>query len=278
MIMVSPTGARLTKRDHPMVPLTVPEIVTTSRACVLAGAEALHLHVPDGAGNHSLDVGRYSEDLTEIDTALPGFPVQITTESANRFSPSDQLRLLRGLAPKWASIAVREVMADATVAQRVYDVCADTGTRVQHIVYDAHDIQTLRACMTRGAIPEAPDILLVLGSYAQGRPATVDEVLPRVSALPERARWMLCAFGPNEHACLHTAALLGGDLRVGFENSLTQADGTVWASVEASVAALCAHRDPPIVGAALWPGPQDLLQNRSPTSTHLNPTGPIRRP
>jgi uncharacterized protein (DUF849 family) len=39
--------------------------------------------------------------------------------------------------------------------------------------------------------------------------------------------WGLCAFGPEETDCLVEAAKLGGKARVGFENSLWNADGKV---------------------------------------------------
>jgi uncharacterized protein (DUF849 family) len=46
-----------------------------------------------------------------------------------------------------------------------------------------------------------------------------------MALLPD-ADWGLCAFGPAETACLAAAHGLGGKLRVGFENNLTNADGT----------------------------------------------------
>ncbi len=241
MIMVSPTGARLTKGDHPMVPLTIPEIVATTRACAASGADALHLHVRDAQGTHSLDVALYAEALEALDAALPGFPVQITTESAGRYTPAEQLDLLTRLAPKWASISVREVTADPTLAREVYATCARNGTRVQHIVYDARDAQKLTDLIANGTLPPAPEVILVLGSYAEQRPGQPQELPALVATLPEGARWMLCAFGHTEHTCLRAAARLGGDLRVGFENSITRADGAPWPSVEASVAAICAE-------------------------------------
>ncbi|MEO0829677.1 MAG: 3-keto-5-aminohexanoate cleavage protein, partial [Pseudomonadota bacterium] len=39
--------------------------------------------------------------------------------------------------------------------------------------------------------------------------------------------WMVCAFGPAETACLAYAADRGGKMRVGFENSLWNADGSL---------------------------------------------------
>jgi hypothetical protein len=38
---------------------------------------------------------------------------------------------------------------------------------------------------------------------------------------------MVCSFGPREAACGIGAALLGGDVRVGFENNLALPDGSL---------------------------------------------------
>ena len=44
-LMVAPNGARLTDDDHPAVPVTIPQIVTTAQECASAGARAMHFHV-----------------------------------------------------------------------------------------------------------------------------------------------------------------------------------------------------------------------------------------
>ena len=43
---------------------------------------------------------------------------------------------------------------------------------------------------------------------------------------PRFGPWMVCAFGRDEAACVSTAALLGGHVRVGFENNLLLPDGS----------------------------------------------------
>jgi uncharacterized protein (DUF849 family) len=55
LIMVAPTGARRSKLDHPGLPISACEIALTARACADAGAGAIHLHVRDRSGGHSLD-------------------------------------------------------------------------------------------------------------------------------------------------------------------------------------------------------------------------------
>ncbi|MEM9490613.1 MAG: 3-keto-5-aminohexanoate cleavage protein [Myxococcota bacterium] len=52
------------------------------------------------------------------------------------------------------------------------------------------------------------------------------ELLPLVAANRNEHRWAACAFGPQEAACVVTAAALGGHVRVGFENNLHLPDGT----------------------------------------------------
>jgi Uncharacterized conserved protein len=46
------------------------------------------------------------------------------------------------------------------------------------------------------------------------------QALPDHNKLP----WSACAFGHHEIRCLTTAALLGGDIRIGFENNTQRVD------------------------------------------------------
>ena len=120
MIMVAPTGARRGKADHPALPVTLPEIVQTAEACAAAGADALHLHIRDDQGRHSLDAGRYREALQELARAAPALRIQITTESAGVFGVDAQLACLEQVAPAWASVSVREVARAPELAARLY--------------------------------------------------------------------------------------------------------------------------------------------------------------
>ncbi len=238
LIMVAPNGARRGKADHPALPVTLDDTVATARACHAAGAGALHLHVRDGDGRHSLDPGRYAEALAELARAVPSMRVQITTESAGIFGVREQLDCLARLKPRWASISVREIARDPDLAPRVYATCAANGTKVQHILYDAEDAARLARWQEEGIVrPEQNSTILVLGRYATGDRAKPADLAPLLAAKPP-GRWMLCAFGPAEHACLLDAARRGGDLRVGFENNLHRADGTLLRDNAESVALL----------------------------------------
>ncbi|MEF3047842.1 3-keto-5-aminohexanoate cleavage protein [Pseudotabrizicola sp. L79] len=240
-VMVAPNGARRGKSDHPALPITLPEIIETARSCYAAGAHGLHLHIRDDQGAHSLDSGRYREALAELGRALPELLVQITTEAVGLFSVADQLACLAQVRPAWASIAVREIARDGGLAPQVYATCAEAGTRVQHIVYDPDDLALLHDWQSQGIIqPGQDDVLCVLGRYSQGQQSLPSDLAPFLAHLPPNGQKMLCAFGGQEHACLAAGAAHGFALRVGFENSLTNAQGTPHQDNAASVAALIA--------------------------------------
>ncbi len=247
LVMVAPNGARRGKTDHGELPVTIAEIVAAARACHQAGADALHAHVRDGMGRHVLDSGLYSELLAEMALVVPDMTVQITTEAAGLYDPAEQRTLLDVTGVTALSAAVREITADDDEAgqRRFYHEAAARGIALQHIVYQPDEVLALGRLIAAGIVPHGDvSVLFVLGSYAQGRAGRPDDVgafleALRALGLPTgAARFMACAFGRQETDCLVAAARRGGDCRVGFENSLYHADGTLAADNAARVAAV----------------------------------------
>ncbi len=237
-ILVAPNGARRGPEDHAKLPVTLDQTISTARACHLAGADGLHLHIRDADGRHSLDAARYLEAVAELNRQLPKLDVQITTEAAGLYDVEAQFECLRRVQPKWASISVREIARHPDLAERVYGLCHDQGTRVQHILYDAEDAALLNEWQNAGVVRDGQaDRLLVLGRYTVNQISSPEDI---TSFPQDTSPWMVCAFGPLEHACLAEAARQGGDLRVGFENSLTNSDGQPWPDNAASVTGLMA--------------------------------------
>ncbi|MDP3861736.1 MAG: 3-keto-5-aminohexanoate cleavage protein [Phaeovulum sp.] len=232
-IMLAPNGARRSKTDHPALPVTIAEIVEAARTSHAAGAGALHAHVRDMTGAHVLDAGLYGELIAEMARVVPAMPVQITTEAAGRYAPPAQRALLDRLRPEGVSVALAEMLSDGdtTAARRFYHGLAAAGVAVQHILYRPTEVQALAAEIARGTIPRAGlQCLIVLGRHSAGLvsdPADLAEFVTALAGLPEPADWAACAFGPTETACLAAAFAAGGKARVGFENSLWNADGSL---------------------------------------------------
>ncbi|MCW3780655.1 3-keto-5-aminohexanoate cleavage protein [Defluviimonas salinarum] len=232
-IMVAPNGARLTKTDHPALPMTIPEITATARACQAAGAGGLHAHVRDAEGAHVLDAGLYAELLAELAREAPGLYVQITTEAVGRYSPAEQRALVETLRPAAVSIALREITAeeDGRITARFFAACAEAGTEVQHILYDAADTEHLARLVAKGTIPAANlAVLHVLGRYTAGQvssPADLDPPLAAQEAAGLAPDWAVCAFGAAETDCLLAALRKGGKARIGFENNRLNRDRSI---------------------------------------------------
>ena len=228
-LMVAPTGARRGKADHPALPVTLPEIVETARACFEAGADGLHLHLRDAEGRHLLDAGAYREALEELRHAVPGMALQVTTEAAERYAPPAQRAVALGAGADLVSVALREMAAEVEEAPGFYAACAGRGIAVQHILYDAGDFDLLARLVPEG-LRDAADLQLifVLGRYSAGQQSDARDLVPLLDRLATRdspADWAACAFGRTEIACLLAAHEAGGKLRVGFENNLWHADG-----------------------------------------------------
>lgn len=230
-VMLAPNGARRTKADHPALPVTIAETVAAAQAAFRDGAQALHAHVRDATGRHSLDAGLYRELIGEMGRAVPDMPVQVTTEAAGRFRPEDQRKVVREVRPEGVSVALREMWPGPghdPEAQHFYAWAADTGIAVQHILYSPDDAARLASLVAAGWLADLPQCLFVLGSYTpprDGHPADLQPFLEALEPLGPGLDWAVCAFGRSETVCLEAAARLGGKIRIGFENNFVGPDG-----------------------------------------------------
>ncbi len=248
-IMVAPNGARKTKIDHPNLPMTILETVEVARECFAAGAGAIHAHVRDFDGSHVLDAGMYRELIAELNTSVPEMQVQITTEAVGIYTPEQQRQLVFDVLPSFVSVALREMIPNENEmlkSKGFYARALDEGIEIQHILYGPEDLLQLIRYMENGVIPEETNnLLLVLGRYAkdmESDPNDLDGFLCELKRIDVNSSfvWSVCAFGKNETRCLQKALQLGGNVRVGFENSLWNHDGSLANSNAERVAEIAA--------------------------------------
>ncbi len=243
IIAVAPSGARKTTADHPTLPITPEAIAATAAACREAGAAMIHLHVRDAEGRHTLDVGAYRDATAAVRRAVgEDLVVQVTSEAVGLYGPEAQMAMVRDLRPEAVSLAVKEIVPDAASEPRAAEFLAWVGREgilPQYIVYSADDLARFDDLVARGVVPgERHAVLFVLGRYAADQTSRPVELLPFLAANARAHVWSLCAFGPREAACAVAAAALGGHARVGFENNLHLADGSLAPDNAALVAAV----------------------------------------
>ena len=247
VIAVAPTGARRSKRDHLALPIAPAEIAQTAVACRDAGASLLHLHVRDAAGQHTLDVQAYREAIEAVRRAIDNdLIIQVTTEAVGRYGARAQMEAVRALEPEAVSVAIREIVPSAAEEDDAAGFLEWlTARRIipQYILYSDEDIRRFADLCGRGIIPAwARNILFVLGRYATEQGSRPLDLLDFLRVLQDVGidvgSWSLCAFGTGETACAVAGLAMGGHARVGFENNLHLADGTVAPTNAALVAAV----------------------------------------
>tara|TARA_Y100001970_G_scaffold88413_2_gene111609 strand:+ start:2835 stop:3614 length:780 start_codon:yes stop_codon:yes gene_type:complete len=242
-LMVAPNGARPLKKDHPEVPITIPEIVKTGKSCFESGAGAIHFHIRDKQGEHILDPGLCKEALSELNKIVPKMHLQITTEAVGRYSPNQMRKLAYDVTPPGISIGIREMIPTRKLSTHdidFYQKLEASGTKVQHICYEPEDVDLLSELLKESKLPKSGTwCMFVIGHYS-GRLSVPENISKFISKLKKNdidADWAVCAFGKEETTCLETAIKLGGKIRVGFENSLLMPDGTIAPNNETKVKA-----------------------------------------
>lgn len=237
LLMVAPNGARRTKADHPALPMTPQELAADAAACLEAGAAALHLHARDAEGAHSLRPDDLSAAIDAVRARVgEDMVIQMTTEQAGRYDTDQQIAAVQAVKPETVSVALREIVPDGTEEslQRAADFfqwLREERITPQFILYAPQEVARFVWLKGLGVIPyDHPFMLFVLGRDPQreGDPAELLEVFVTALNVIE-AEWMACTFA-DAPAVIFKAAVLGGHVRVGFENTLTLADGTAAAN------------------------------------------------
>ncbi len=242
LICVAPNGARLGKEDHTALPITPAELADCAAACAEAGAAMIHLHVRDQAQKHVLDSDGYRDAMRAIRQRLGDtIVIQVTTEAVGQYRADEQRHLVKDVKPEAVSLALRELLpekGDEKEFAVFWDWMQKERIWAQVILYSPEEVQRFLSLRARGLFGDgAVSVLCVLGRYGQ-QVAQPEELLPCHALLKDQGKldWSVCAFGPNENACVTLSAILGGHMRIGFENNRSLPDGTLSPNNETLVA------------------------------------------
>jgi uncharacterized protein (DUF849 family) len=95
LLEVALNGSRSTA-EHPRIPRTPDELAGESRAAVAAGAQVLHLHPYDAAGDETLDAEPCAAALKAVRTLCPDVPISLSTSAGIEPDPLRRLELVAG--------------------------------------------------------------------------------------------------------------------------------------------------------------------------------------
>jgi len=104
------------------------------------------------------------------------------------------------------------------------DIMKENGVKPEIECYDVGMINNAKFLAELGHIEDPPYFQLVMGILGQ-IPATVDNLIHMARCVPEGSPWSVCAVGLDEFPMTTMSILMGGHVRVGFEDNIYLSKG-----------------------------------------------------
>ncbi len=228
IITVAVNGSRPTKAMHPAVPYTPAEIADAAVEAHRAGAAIAHIHVRDpesGAPSSRLEL--FAEVLDRIRSRCDML-VNLTT-SGLHVTGQDALEQRLApvqLRPDLCSLDIGSLNFRDRLFANPPDFGEEAARRMQAAgvkpeieVFDVGHIDQALDLIGRGLIEPPPYFQLCMG-VKWGIPATPENLLFMRSKLPADAQWSVLGVGAAQWTMVALGVLLGGHVRVGFEDNL----------------------------------------------------------
>jgi len=254
IITCAVTGAIHTPSMSPYLPLTPEQIADAAIGAAEAGASIVHLHARDPLdGRPSQDPELFLQFLPRI-KASTNVVVNLTTGGAPTMKVDERLRPALQLKPEVASLNMGSMnfglyeMLDRTkvfahawerpylegshdlifrntfrdIAQ-ILESCGGNGTRFEIECYDIGHLYTAAHFVDRGLLRPPLFIQSVFGIRGGIGPDPEDVLHMRRTAdrlFGEDYQWSVLGVGRNQMRIAVQSAVMGGNVRVGLEDSL----------------------------------------------------------
>ena len=261
IITCAVTGAIHTPSMSPHLPVTPEQIAHAAVGAAEAGAAILHLHARDPAtGRPDQSVEAFMRFLPSIRQRTDAV-VNLTTGGAPSMTLEERLRPAATLKPEVASLNMgsmnfglfpmlnryaafqhdweratlensRDLVFRNTFAdiEHVLHTCAENGTRFEFECYDTAHLYNLAHVLDRGLVTPPLFVQTVFGIL--GGIGTHAEDVLHLKRTADRLfgdayRWSVLGAGAAQMRVAAQAASMGGNVRVGLEDSLWDGPGVL---------------------------------------------------
>ncbi|MDY6289243.1 MAG: 3-keto-5-aminohexanoate cleavage protein [Bacteroidales bacterium] len=221
-------GAEVTKEQNPAVPYTVEEIVREAKSAVDAGAAIVHLHVRFDDGTPTQSRERFQECEEAIYKECPNVILIPSTGGAVGMSPEERLQSTDTTPlPEMATLDCGtcnfgdEIFDNTMPTMRAFGKrMLERGIKPEYECFEMGHLDTILNMARKGQVPGAPmQFNFVLG-VPGCTPATVDNLCWLVKNIPAGSTWTATGIGRYAFQLAAPAIVMGGNVRVGFEDNL----------------------------------------------------------
>lgn len=226
-------GAEVTKEQNPAVPYTVEEIVREAKSAVDAGAAIVHLHVRHDDGTPTQSRERFQECTEAIYKVCPNVILIPSTGGAVGMSPEERLQSTDTTpVPEMATLDCGtcnfgdEIFDNTMPTMRAFGKrMIERGIKPEYECFEMGHLDTILTMARKGEVPGAPmQFNFVLG-VPGCTPATPDNLAWLVKNIPAGSTWTATGIGRHAFPLAAVAIVMGGNVRVGFEDNLNLAKG-----------------------------------------------------
>ncbi len=243
IVTVAVTGSVTPKDKNPYLPITPREIAESAIESYIAGAAVCHIHVRDPITSEpSMKLELYREVFDRIREKCTMI-INFTTGIGGRLiydplkkdkswdiswlkNPEERIAHVLQLRPEicsldvgslnFGSIAIVNLMP---VVEKMAEGIQAVGTKPELEVFDIGHIRIANHLIQKGLIHKPPLFQLCLG-IPWGIEATIENLVYMRNNLPTGALWYALGIGPHHFPVATVSILMGGHVRVGFEDNL----------------------------------------------------------
>jgi 3-keto-5-aminohexanoate cleavage enzyme len=228
IITAAVCGSAPTREQNPNVPYSPKEIAQEALKCWRAGASVVHVHVRDPKTGQPDFKREFFKEVVERVRAESDMLINLTTSAFSIKDPNpDEARLMPAeLGPDLCSLDVGSLNFRGNVFINSAEWVEKAAKRMQQKkvkpemeVFEVGHVLQAADLVEKGLI-EAPLYFQICLGIKWGAPADLPSLLSFVDRLPQGALWSVLATGANQLPLTTHAMLMGGNVRVGFEDNL----------------------------------------------------------
>ncbi len=219
-------GAEVTKEQNPNVPYTVEEIAREAKSAYDAGAALIHLHVREDDGKPTQRAQRFSECIEAIKAVCPDAIVQVSTGGAVGMTNDERLQPLT-LNPEMATLDCGtcnfggdEIFVNTE--NMIIDFAKQMNERnckPEIEVFDKGMIDMAIRLNKKGYIKAPMHFDFVMGVNG-GISGEARDLVFMKESIPAGSTWTVAGVGRYEFSMAAMGIIMGGHVRVGFEDNV----------------------------------------------------------
>lgn len=227
-------GAEVTKEHNPNVPYTVKEIGKEAEVAYKAGASIIHLHVREDNGTPTQSKERFKICIEEVKRRCPdviilpstGGAVGMTNEERLQpiyLEPPPEIATLDCGTMNW--IGEDEIFANTenTIIHFAEEMNS-RGIKYELECFDKGMVDTAIRLHREGYIKDPMHFNFMLGVKG-GMGASPRDLLFLINSIPRNSTFSVGAIGKHEFPMITLSIMMGGHVRVGFEDNLYLSKG-----------------------------------------------------